>query len=102
MRYPKKQDILGKTHEVEVREDLMEKKNAVGQYLWDEKILIQKGLEPELGKITYLHECFHGVIHRARVDAVLSREVEEILVDSLAVWLVENEDMVVKLLSQKK
>lgn len=103
MRYPKTQNILGKTHEVEVREDLIETKNAVGLYHFSEpKISIQKGLTPSIGKITYMHECYHGVLDRIGVSAKLSVDLEDIIVDAIAVFNEENSQMLIKLLSQQK
>jgi Zn-dependent peptidase ImmA (M78 family) len=103
MRYPKTQIVLGKTLKVEVREDLIEKKGAVGLYHYDIPLIaIQKSLPPNIGKVTYMHECYHAIFDRLGLNALISRELEEIIVDAIAVFNEENTDMLIKLLSQKK
>jgi len=103
MRYPKSQHILGVDYTVEVKDDLVEKYSATGLFSWkEENIQIQKGMDAKSGQITYLHECFHGVLHRLGIDVLLSQEVNELIVDGLATFTVEQKKNIIKLLSQEK
>jgi len=103
MRYPKKQNIYGVSYTVEVKDDLIEKYSATGLFNWKEKkIQLQKGMDVETGQKTYLHECFHGVLHRLGIDVLLSSEMNELIVDSIATFCTEEKKNLISVLSNKK
>lgn len=52
-----------------------------------EKTLIGKELEQ-----TMLHEFFHAVLARTGVSQAISHELEEVVVDSIATFLVDHYD----------
>lgn len=103
MRYPKSQHILGVDYTVEVKDDLVEKYSATGLFSWkEENIQIQKGMDAKSGQITYLHECFHGVLHRLGIDVLLSSEMNELIVDGIATFCTEEKKNLISVLSNKK
>jgi len=81
-------NILGKTYKIEYK-DLSQQQcfgitdNRKGLIVVD-KTLTGKELEQ-----TLLHEFFHGVLYRTGSSQALSSEIEEIIVDSIATFLVD-------------
>lgn len=53
-------------------------------------ILIDKSLTGDDLKHTLLHEYFHAVLYRTSVVQSLSHELEEVIVDQIATFLVDN------------
>lgn len=103
MRYPKSQQVLGYEYTIEVRDDLIETRNALGLFEYKPQIIsIQKGLDADTGQRTYLHECYHAVLHRLGIDVLLSAEINELIVDGFANFNVDEKKMMLSLLRQLK
>jgi len=80
-------NILGKSYKIsylELEEDDGLCKNK------ESEIDIDKNLEGIELVHTLLHEYFHGVLFRTGVTQVLSDDIEEVICDSFATFLVDN------------
>ena len=56
----------------------------------ESRIYIHQGLTNDDIEATLLHEIFHAICYRIGIRQALPHELEEILVESFATWLVEN------------
>ena len=54
------------------------------------KIALCPKLKGEEKTQTFLHECFHAVLHRTGITGALHDTLEEPIVDCLATFMVEN------------
>ena len=81
-------NILGKTYKIKYEDK--SKTDACG--LTDNAkalIIIDKSLTGKDLEQTPLHEFFHGVFHRVGANQAIAPELEEIIVESIANFLVD-------------
>lgn len=90
----KKPDLLivfGEVVPVEYPEGLMIEHEAQGEYCSiRKKINIDPGLEGEDLDMCVVHELFHALADRISLNQAISKELEEILADTVAKVIVEN------------
>lgn len=86
---PRVVNVFGKPYKIKY--DDMSKTDACG--LTDNKnslIIIDSSLKGEELKHTLLHEMFHAVLYRTSITQSLSHDLEEVIVDQIATFLVDN------------
>lgn len=87
-------NVFGKPYLVKYVEDptLPGDEHQVAGYCDNKKceILVSSKLQKEEMTQTTLHEEFHAVFHRVGINQSVGREIEEVIVDSLATFLVDN------------
>ena len=86
---PKCINVFGKTYEIKY--DDLSKTDACGYT--DNKhrlIVIDSGLKGDDLTHTLLHEYFHAILFTTSVTQSLSHDLEEVIVDQLATFLVDN------------
>ena len=91
MSKPKCINILGKTYKIEYKDLRLE--SAAG--ITDNRkavILIDKSLSGKELEQTLLHEFFHGVLSRTGASQALTVELEEVIVEGMANFLVDHFD----------
>jgi Zn-dependent peptidase ImmA (M78 family) len=89
MKKPKVVNVFGKAYQIKYED--MSKTDACG--LTDNKnylIIIDSSLKGDDLKHTLLHESFHAILYRTSVTQSLSHELEEVIVDQIATFLVDN------------
>lgn len=82
-------EIFGKTYKIEYR-DLTEEHNFGYISHTHSMIIIDKNLKGAERELTIMHEFLHGVLTRVGVSQPLSSELEEVIVESISTFLVEN------------
>lgn len=95
----KSYDVYGKKLKV-VFTERIDCDDALGVFIPDEfKVEIVKSIEGDLALATLLHELIHGIIFRCGVHtSSLSDDVQEIICDTIATWIVDNKHDVIELL----
>lgn len=95
-KFPDTIDIFGAKHQVIFAKELEDSCHKCdGYYLRGErKIFIDEEAE-ELG-ITFLHECFHGVLYRLGITGNISEDFEEVIVEGIAKFIDERLDWKIK------
>lgn len=91
-KIPKKINIFGKPHKITVIPNLTAYGTPVQGLLVlnDYHIYLEKNQKPEEMMHTLLHECGHAIIQRISLNQTgLPPEVEEVIVDSFATFMVE-------------
>lgn len=85
---PKAINILGKTYQILYKDLRLD--HSFG--ITDNRkgvILIDQSLTGEELEHTLLHEFFHGVLYRTGASQALQGDIEEVIVDSIATFLVD-------------
>ena len=88
MSKPKAINILGKTYQIHYKD--LRADHAFG--LTDNRkaiILIDKSLTGKELEQTLLHEFFHAVLYRTGATLAMHGDLEEVVVDSIATFLVD-------------
>lgn len=84
-------EIYGKTYIIQLEEDLEKIHESHGYHHEHESIIaIDKNLDTDTAMQTLLHECFHAIFKRISINQGVDSQAEEIIVDSLSKWVVEN------------
>lgn len=100
MEIPKSINIYGKKYKVKIKKGLKddEGNSLSGLCQYDEAIIsLDKDLTGDELMQTFLHECGHAVHDRMGIDQTgIPDDVKEILVDSMATFLVERFNMRLK------
>lgn len=89
----KKKNILGKW--VTYLTDILEPRGYYGLYDPEEStITLDKNLKGNLKKHIQLHEEFHAVFERLSLNRTsISHDIQEVIVDGLALFVVEHYDV---------
>lgn len=92
-KLPRNIEIFGKKFKIIKSKDLHEI-GIAGRIHYDNSIIeISTELDDQEMLQTLLHECFHGIFRRCSIiQANVSHDIEEVIVDSFSTWLVENFD----------
>lgn len=89
MKKPTVINVFGQTYKIKY--DDMSKTEACGMTDNIHRlIIIDKSLDGDDLRHTLLHEYFHAVLYRTSIVQSLSHELEEIIVDQIATFLVDN------------
>jgi len=92
MKIPKKINIFGKVHKVQITE--LHSNGIPVRGLFNPNnyhIYLAENQDDTEMFHTFLHECFHAVVNRVSINqSGLPPELEEVIVDSFSTFLVEN------------
>jgi len=85
-------NIFGIEYKIEKRERIVTNEGVChGLIDFETQIIyLDETLSKEEFQQTLLHEAFHGVVKRLGLNQSIAHEVEEVLVDSFATFLIEN------------
>lgn len=90
MRYPNKVTIFGNDYEVILNSRTIKDHDADGYCDHEmKKIYVDKSLKGSRQLQTFLHEGFHGVLHRTGITQGIDSGIEEAIVESLSTWITE-------------
>ena len=90
MRKPNTIHILGKKYALKSKPGLQNGQNDGLCDLERREITIDASLKGDEYFVALIHEMIHGVFHEGSISQVIPHEVEEIVADLVAKWVVEN------------
>ena len=98
MKLPRSHTIFGRKYKIRIKRNLTSEEGhpAWGFHDPESRIIFIDPSKDNCTPHTFLHEAFHAVIHTISIDQSLDGKVEEIIVDSLSTYLVENYNICLK------
>jgi len=83
--------VFGQLVPIEYEDGLARNEGSAGEYCDKEKFIkIDSELEGDDLSLTQIHEGGHAVCDRIGLSQGISKELEEVIVDSFATFIVEN------------